>query len=259
MCKGTFFVIAILCLILSCRSPQEKISRLWLYTHYSSEMESKKSSFAPTSFLQLRPDGSFTKYFGVFESGRWELQSEKLILVPEKKASLSYRAITNGDDLQLTIENGDVLYFESSPLTIEEETENPFSVNNNQWRIKAANKENDSQLIARLVNHFQYWEAYFTWAYSNNFRTVDVRSVPTPIKIYANGFTVKSSSQLPRTWIDLFFDEQDCIHANEILKSEIKTKPLAWPHTDNRFKMFIGVFQQLQNNLKERTPMKSKY
>ena len=32
---------------------------------------------------------------------------------------------------------------------------------------------------------------YFNWALDNELTTVDVRSTPTPIKIYGNGFTIK--------------------------------------------------------------------
>src|ERR1700733_5403952 len=54
--------------------------------------------------------------------------------------------------------------FESQPLSFSSTAENPFSKENNLWRIKAPAKETPEQLKERLRNHFKFWEVYFTWA-----------------------------------------------------------------------------------------------
>ena len=49
----------------------------------------------------------------------------------------------------------------------------------------------------RLYDHCQFWESYFKWAQDKKLDIVDVRSNPTPIKIYGNGFGLKSFDDPP--------------------------------------------------------------
>jgi hypothetical protein len=117
---------------------------------------------------------------------------------------------------------------------------------NNQWRIPATAKESDQEIRKRLFNHCQFWESYFTWALKNDISTVDVRSTPTLIKIYGNGFTLKPFAELPPIWKSYFFDAQDCEKANDMITDIFQKKNIAWAHTDNKYKMFISAFQQLK-------------
>jgi hypothetical protein len=229
-------------------SPEKGIARLWLYTHYNGDI--KPAHIIPTSFLMIQPDGKYVRDFGTFEAGDWELKNDQLMLYVNRRLSGSYFARVGGKNLMLTTGDGTVLNFESKPVE-QTDAANPFSINNNQWRIKAAQKENDTLLMKRIVNHVKYWEAYFTWAFDNNLKSVDVRSTATPIKIYGNGLTLKKFKDLPRAWIDLFYDEEDCKRANDLFETKIKAMTIAWPQTDNKYKMFISAFQQLHDNLQE--------
>lgn len=242
-------LFVVFCCMMSCQTPHEKIAKLWLFTHYSSLSNAKETGLSPASFLLLEPGGSFTRNFPAFESGRWKLDNDELSLYNGTNKSASYKVSTDGHNMRLTMEEKGLVNFESSPLNIEKEDENPFTVNNNKWRIKASHKETDSEIRDRLLNHLAYWESYFTWALNNNLQSIDVRSAPTPIKIYANGFTIKPLTSLPRKWINLFSDEQDCIRANEILQEEVKKASIVWPQTESKYKSFISAFQQLQNSM----------
>ncbi|HEY2349444.1 MAG TPA: hypothetical protein VGH64_10520 [Puia sp.] len=92
--------------------------------------------------------------------------------------------------------------------------------------------------------------SYFNWALDNELTTVDVRSTPSPIRIYGNGFTIKSYGDLPETWKGYFYDSTDCARATTILKDIVRSHTIAWPHTDNKYKFFISAFQQMQHLLK---------
>jgi hypothetical protein len=241
--------IILLMIFAGCQSaPEQGIARLWLYTHYNGD--SKPAHIIPTSFLMVRPDGKYVRDFGTFEAGNWELKNDQLMLYVNHRLSSSYFARVGGKNLMLTTGDGTVLNFESKPVE-QTDAANPFSINNNQWRIRATQKESDTLLMKRIINHVKYWEAYFTWAFENNLKSVDVRSTATPIKIYGNGLTLKKFKDLPRAWIDLFYDEEDCKRANDLFEEKIKAMTIAWPQTDNKYKMFISAFQQLHDNLQE--------
>lgn len=102
----------------------------------------------------------------------------------------------------------------------------------------------------RLLNHWIFWEAYFRWALNNNIQTIDVRSTPTALKIYGNGFVLKTMDQLPKKWIELFFDKDDCVRANGILKNIFEQNNIEVPHTANKYKLFISLFGQMQRMLR---------
>jgi hypothetical protein len=146
--------------------------------------------------------------------------------------------------------DGQKLNFEAQPMPVGDESENPFALENNKWRMPAAKKENEDALRSRLRNHCRFWEVYFTWALNTKRETIDVRSTPSPIKIYGNGFTLKTLEDEPDRWKSYFYDEEDCRKGNEILKSILDRHEIALAHTDNKYKMFIGAFQQLENTLK---------
>src|SRR5689334_17014149 len=102
--------------------------------------------------------------------------------------------------MKLNPEPGVSCNFEKQPYSFATDAVMPFSLKDNQWRIPATHKETPMQIRARLINHCHFWKDYFAWALSNDIATIDVRSTPTPIKIYGNGFGLKEVEDLPSEW-----------------------------------------------------------
>jgi hypothetical protein len=225
--------------------------KLWFYTYGTGAPTGKDSLLSPASFLELRPDGSYTRDFGYFEYGSWIRKDRQLILTSRNRTTYTYQLnkITPGE-MQLTLDNGLVGNFDSQSLPSENEKQDPFSVYNNRWRIPATHKESNSEIRRRLYEHCQFWEAYFHWALDKDLPTVDVRSTPSLIKIYGNGFTLKPIEDLPAEWTSFFFDAEDCQKANDIITDIFQHKTIAWAHTDSKYKMFLSAFQQMENFLR---------
>jgi hypothetical protein len=244
------FLVTIL--IQSCLSESKHVDRLWFYTYSSSDAKNELTEVTPASFLYLKSDGSYTRDFGKFDYGSWKLEKSELVL-SSKTNQLIIFPIKNfsSNELQLVSAKETILNFESQPGKFLLASDDPYSIENNQWRVPAVKKEMDAQIRSRLRNHFRFNEAYFKWALDNDLNTVDVRSTPSPIKIYANGFALKEFDDLPATWRSYFFDEEDCRKANAMIKNIFEKGTIGWVHTDNRYKMFISAFQQLQEQLNE--------
>lgn len=239
-------VIALLVLI-SCGSRKDSVSRLWFFTHTNGTVRGSDTSLSPVSFLQLRKDGTYTLDFGRFEHGTWDLEEDQLFLKNQQGKTNSLGFQFDGKEMQIKIGNNATANFESKPLP--KASADPFSKENNQWRIPPAKKETDSEIRQRLLNHCRFWEAYFTWALDNKLTTVDVRSTPTLIKIYGNGFGLKPFEELPAAWISYFYDEEDARRANNQMAYVFNDKDIAWGNSDNKFKMFLSAFQQLSRHL----------
>jgi hypothetical protein len=149
--------------------------------------------------------------------------------------------------MQIRVGHSNAAHFDASPMP--NSGTDPFSKPSNLWRIPAVARENDDQIRMRLKNHCVFWVNCFTWALDNELTTIDVRSTPTPIKIYGNGFAIKRYNDLPETWKGYFYDSSDCKKANDMLENLVHTHNIAWAHTNNKYKMFISAFQQMESFL----------
>jgi hypothetical protein len=248
---NTCITILLLTGFAGCKMTNSGISRLWFYTHNSGEPTGGDTLLTPASFLELRPDGTYTRDFGRFEYGAWTRNQLRLFLTSQSHTTYIFQlGETPGEEMQLKLSKDLVGHFESQPIPSDKESDDPFSVYNNRWRIPATRKESDDEIRKRLYNHCQFWVAYFAWALKRELTTVDVRSTPTLIKIYGNGFTLKPPEDLPAEWKSFFFDEEDCRKANEMMRDLFQHKTIAWANTDNKYKMFLGAFQQMENFLR---------
>lgn len=252
MKKNIPIIVIAICLMQGgCLLHKTRLDRLWFYTYSSNTDENDSSKIPPTSFIDLEPDGSYTRDFGTFDHGNWKKEDSLLLLksISGQLISLPFR-YTLGNELQLVFPKGMVLNFEGQRFKFSSTADNPFSIENNRWRIHASKKETEQELKDRLRNHCRYYEIYFRWALDNDLSSIDVRSTPSVIKIYGNGFALKNYEDLPGVWHSYFYDEEDCHKASNIIKTIFEHKDIAWAHTDNKYKMFISAFQQLEDQLK---------
>ena len=245
------YLLVLFLLITGCLSGcQNKsgISQLWFYT-YSSDPDPDKNSLTPANFLELRNDKSFTSDLGKFQSGHWDFKDQQLFLHADNgEINILLVNFLKSKEMQVQTGNAKAANFDGQPVP--EIVKDPFSRSNNLWRKTATAKETDEQLKSRLRNHCSFWVSYFNWALDNELTTVDVRSTPSPIKIYGNGFTIKPYNDLPDTWKGYFYDSVNCARASTILEDIVRTHTIALPHTDNKYKLFISAFQQMQHLLK---------
>lgn len=248
--KITITILALFTIVFTgCLFHRTNPAQLWFFT-YSSDTGVADSSLNPASFLNLEQDKSYTMDFGHFDYGHWTSEKGKIILKSDSgKDSVLQVKQLNGKELSLFSADGTILEFESLPDKGSGTGSDPFSIANNKWRITASHKESDEEIKKRLYGHCQFYEAYFRWALDNDINTIDVRSTPSPIKIYGNGFALKEFNDLPQAWKSYFYDEEDCRKATDILKDIFNHKDIAWPKTDNKYKFFISAFQQLGHYL----------
>ena len=251
MLSKKYVAIILLTILLSlnaCTGILKHNTGVWFYTFTKGALSSEYS-LTPASFLCLDPDKTYTMDFGKFEYGKWMRNGDTLILNTVTGNTEVFVINNKGKDMELSPEPGVLCDFELQPYSFDKNVPAPFSLQDNQWRIKATRKETPAAIRARLVNHCRFWKDYFTWALNNNIASVDVRSIPTPVKIYGNGFALKNMEDLPAGWKNYFFDSADCEAANNMIAYVFAHNDIAWAHTDNKYKMFTGAFEQLQQML----------
>lgn len=242
----------------------KKSNAVWFYTYseygpandYISEPNRLLTGYNlnPSNFLSIQTDGSYTMDFGKgFEYGKWQLYDSVLMLTNSARKRTFLTVQLTGKEMMIKVplvaERSSIWHFERSSLPMKTNTDNPFSLQNNLWRLKATHKEDDSAIVARLRNHFAYWEKYFNWGLVSRKDYLDVRSLAGPIKIYGNGFALVDYDKWPTEWSSLFYDDEDSRKAYNKLNYFFDHEHIAWANTDNKYKMFISAFQQMQQKL----------
>lgn len=255
MIKRRYTPFAFCCLLVGaliaasgCSLMVNPLTRLWFFTYGTGAPEGKDTMLSPASFLELRPDGSYTRDFGRFEFGTWLKKNGQVLLTSHDRhlTALTF-SLPGPGEMQLTMTGGYVAEFDSRTIPAQKGRLDPFSLENNRWRVPPNHKESDAGIRDRLRNHCEFWAAYFRWALDKDLSSVDVRSTPTPIKIFGNGFTLKPAADLPAAWVACFYDSADCLKANDMIKEVFEHRTIAWAHTDSKYKMFLSAFQQMAN------------
>jgi hypothetical protein len=203
MKKYFFHFVALLLLQTGCVSAKKDITGVWIYVSNEIMHQPEAEGITSASFIDLHADGTYTRDFGNFDYGRWQQKDSILILTGAKKGPVNCVIKSLIDDqLDLQIQKRVTITFGKQPGTFDSIAHNPFSVENNLWRLKAAQKETDQQLKERLRNHCRFYQEYFKWGLKDQLSTLDVRGTASPIKIYKNGFALLPFERLPERWKD---------------------------------------------------------
>lgn len=252
------FLICGLLSLLSCQQ-KDSIAKVWInqrgevrdgYRPPGAELDLELSE---DNFINLKEDGTYAANWKEFEEGRWQMRDGKLLLINRQKEIAEYPVLRQTkDSLILADKQRNFLYtLAGYPNTSANAEEDPYSLQNNRWRIPARHKETDKELQARLKNHFRFWQQYFAWGNRENISALDVRSTPSLFKLYGNGFELEYFEYLPAKWMKTFYDSADCRRAYEMVYYKMHEKNVDWGKTDNRYRMLTSAFAQVQGWMDE--------
>lgn len=231
-----------------CNFPVKPGAQVWTFIMSSDNPPVWDTLLNRASYLDLRSDGRFTQDLGQFEYGSWELKDQRLYLSDQHHRTYVYRIpYLHNKLLFLQLGTGDQIgQFRGRGIPPRSPEKDPYSIENNQWRMPPSHKESDEELRKRLQDHCRFWEVYFTWAQDEGIGAVNTKGVPSPLKIYGNGFGLKHYDDLPSEWRACFFDEADCHRADSIIKHAFRQHNIVWPDTDDDLKKIISGCHQVQ-------------
>jgi hypothetical protein len=254
-----FILLLVIIIALAGCSGRDSLNKVWFYTYDGTKSDAdgdpadNDPELTPVHFMNLQANGQYTAYLQGFEYGTWDLDDKFIVLrgTGKKVQRILLEKIEKNEitvDLRPLNKHKSSYHFEGSDNNYEE-ADNPFSKANNQWRIKATHKESDQEITARLKNHFRYWEKYFDWGIKADKKSLDVRSLPGPLKMYGNGFELVPLEDWAPEWKSLFYNMEDCRIAWNKLHYFFTYERIAWAKTDHKFKMFVSAFQQMQRKI----------
>ena len=185
--------------------------------------------------------------YRVLNSGKWYFRENNLILVDYKKQllELEVKKLGKAELVCLDRKRKKVYRFTGYENNFVTETQNPFSSANNQWRMKALEKENDDEITERLKNHFLFWEKYFAWARLHKVKALDVLGTPSLLEMYGNGYRLEYYSEQPESWKRNFYDSADCWKAYEKMYYMMNRHKITGAEKQNRYEGFENAFHQV--------------
>lgn len=248
------FLVLPLVFLGACHLNEKFSTPLWFYRPSGHSHSRWDTVLNRMSFLDLEPDGHFTRDFDRFEYGKWTLLDDRLFLTCADSLTYVYRVDSNDKkDLRIEVSSVKIAHFEGLPRPSSDTAQNPFSLRNNRWRLPATRPESVAAIRQRLLDHLHFWEAYFKWGDDNNIGALDLKDIPTPLKMHGNGFGLLRYEFLPTGWKSCFFDEADCHTADSLIRHVFRTTDIKWPYTgtnDNVGKNFISGIQQIEAALR---------
>ncbi len=135
-----------------------------------------------------------------------------------------------------------------------DDTEHPFYVSNNEWRIPAQSEESIIQLKSRLLNLVKHNAFILKTATKRSSRMVDFTYSNGLIRIYNGGIGVLDSDYLPRYWRTTFYNGKQAIFAYDIFRNYLKALRYhgahgkGWVETD--YNILIALYKFIDQDIK---------
>lgn len=119
-----------------------------------------------------------------------------------------------------------------------------YSTLNNQWRLPAENSENDSLLIARVVNHIDFWIAYLNTANKLEASSFDYNNLNTCFIFSSYGIQLTSFKKWESSFKTLFYSREEGERAYKLIANAIFK--CEYVKNDNAYEQGIDLFSKLR-------------
>ena len=214
--------------------------------------------------------------FDNYYHGNWQLDEKKELLQlsfpnSSKRISLKVDSITN-EVLQLKIDSANFMKFINfrNPInttegwfdkrlttfkfTMDDEhysniSLDPYSIENNKWRVKPQQLEAHQQLKQRVKNHLQFFRLLFVDAIKNEKDFVAYNWFVSPLKPANNGIGLKTYKKVKEAWESCFYDTLQAKQGYDILYKAFD-KEIKFPEKEeDKYKRSLNMIEQVIKNM----------
>jgi len=241
-------------------------------------MDPYKKVFLNSKFI-IRSNHTFDiVLFDNYVHGNWEYDKEngKLVCTPvNRKQPIVFRVDSvRSDLLQLRWDSTALLAFGNfhnsrflddegwftrsrqtvfrlSPdeLSYSKESKDPYSGENNQWRIKPAAPESPAQIKERIKNHVHFFILLYDDAQRNETNYVSYEWFVSPLLPASNGIALRHYSRIKDQWENYFYDSTQAMQGYQLLEKAFDKK-IDFPiKIDSKFQRNIVMLEQVLKNM----------
>lgn len=173
---------------------------------------------------------------GTFKPGTWQIRVENKV----KYLILRFPALTekqyiieqlSSNSMRLVIPEKSSFSLQfSAPAQVHQNMHNdPFHPQNNQWRIKPAQMENDSAIHARIKNCLLFFALYFRDHIKRDAATISFEGLPSIFAWYNGGIGLPDKNEISVSWIECFYNKEQALKGYTILRRLIVDYDFNWP------------------------------
>jgi hypothetical protein len=131
-------------------------------------------------------------------------------------------------------------------------SEDPYSRENNWWRMKPAVPESDEQIKKRILNHLAFWKLLFRDARENDRDYVSYNWFASPLVLASNGVVMKFYDDVKSEWDENFYDSVQARKGYEMMR-KCFSKKIKYLETKNKYVRNEDIIKQLTGNFLEAT------
>ena len=127
----------------------------------------------------------------------------------------------------------------------------PYSLDNNRWRIKPTSRESDSAIHQRLKENLYFFILFYKSALAKNDKTVSFWGLPSCFKWYGGAIFIKKKEELKDNWINCFYNKDQAMQAYA-LADKLLSQKYNWPKEEqNWLKLNLAVVELMYKKLDE--------
>jgi hypothetical protein len=128
-------------------------------------------------------------------------------------------------------------------------SDDPYYIENNRWRIAPKVSETDEQIRQRLKSFINFHILFYKDNIERNSENISFYGFPTCVKWYGAGIGIINEDELPENWIDCFYNKAEAVKAQKMMKAVI-SKKYNWPKENIGWvKKNLNVLEQMYANL----------
>jgi hypothetical protein len=129
--------------------------------------------------------------------------------------------------------------------------EEPYSLENNRWRIKPTSKESDSAIHQRLKENLYFFVLFYKSALAKDDKTVSFWGLPSCFKWYGGAIFIKKKDELKDNWINCFYNKDQAMQAY-VLADKLLSQKYDWPKGErNWLKLNLAVVELMYKKIDE--------
>ena len=142
-------------------------------------------------------------------------------------------------------------YFNTDPTLYSDVTNDPYSKQNNTWRIPPAGKEAAGQIMERTVNHVAFCRLLMQNVVDGSTTYVSLHSFRTPLIISSADISLQHYSVIKDEWNVNFYDSAQAQLGYDLLEKAVVYNGVKPGTTGERFKDDVMMLDEVIDHLKK--------
>lgn len=189
------------------------------------------------------------------ETGTWQYDADtKTVTFSYNKGDkdvYKIRALA-ADELRLTnigIGSETILVFATDGKRHKDPATDPFTIANNQWRVKPKASETDEAVKQRVDGFLHFFILYYKDVIARKAAVISFYGFPSCLKWYAGGIYLQDDKDILKNWNAIFYNEAQAKKGYNMV-SALLDKKYTWPSgNQNWIKKNLSVLEQMYANL----------